>query len=121
VLTHEDAIAVFWLPTVVLLFGLPVLGATITVTNINDSGPGSLRAAIVAAASGDTVTFDPDLWAAHGDIPLASTLVIDKNLTIVGFGRTPTNPCCPLRITGLAGKRVRVFEIAQGVTVAFYR
>jgi hypothetical protein len=38
---------------------LPVQAqATITVTNGNDSGPGSLRQAIADASSGDTITFD---------------------------------------------------------------
>jgi hypothetical protein len=31
--------------------------ATITVTNTNDSGPGSLRDAIANASSGDTINF----------------------------------------------------------------
>lgn len=44
-----------WLP--LLLFALPVHAATLTVTNTADSGPGSLRDTLAAAASGDTVTF----------------------------------------------------------------
>jgi hypothetical protein len=36
---------------------LPASAATVTVTNTNDSGPGSLRAAILTANPGDTITF----------------------------------------------------------------
>jgi predicted outer membrane repeat protein len=56
-----------------------------TVTNLNDSGPGSLRDAIQSAASGDTITFDPSLNG--GTIYLTSgALQIAKNLTIIGPG-----------------------------------
>ena len=57
-----------WLSrSAVLLIGLclglwlaasPVQAATITVTNTNDSGVGSLPQAINDAASGDTITFN---------------------------------------------------------------
>ena len=33
--------------------------ATITVTNTNDSGPGSLRQAVGSAQNGDTIVFAP--------------------------------------------------------------
>ena len=36
-------------------------GATVSVTNGNDSGAGSLRDALAAASSGDTITFDPSV------------------------------------------------------------
>jgi len=61
---------------------LPVHPATITVTNTNDSGPGSLRHAIVDASDGDTIVF-----AVTGTIVLASDgVVIDNDLTISGPG-----------------------------------
>jgi hypothetical protein len=58
---------------------------TITVTNTNDSGPGSLRQALADANDGDTIDFDPSL---NGQaIRLAgSELVIDKNISISGPG-----------------------------------
>src|SRR5262245_16126875 len=61
------------------------LPSTLTVTNNEDSGPGSLRADIAAAKSGDTIVFDPSL---NGQtITLTSgELVINKNLTIQGPG-----------------------------------
>src|SRR5438046_4263970 len=55
---------------------------TITVTNTNDSGPGSLRQALVDANDGDTINF-----AVTGTINLTSgELVIDKSITIAGPG-----------------------------------
>jgi parallel beta-helix repeat protein len=54
---------------------------TITVTNTNDRGPGSLRNAIASAAAGDTIQFASSL--ANGTITLTSgELFINKNLTI---------------------------------------
>jgi hypothetical protein len=57
--------------------------ATITVTNGNDIGAGSLRHAILSASPGDTINFAPCLTA----VTLTSgELVITKNLTITGPG-----------------------------------
>jgi predicted outer membrane repeat protein len=56
--------------------------ATITVTNTNDSGPGSLRQALAMANDGDRITF-----AVSGSITLTSgQLGISKNVTISGPG-----------------------------------
>jgi hypothetical protein len=56
--------------------------ATITVTNTNDSGPGSLRQALTIANDGDTVTF-----AVTGTIILTSGgLLVARNVTISGPG-----------------------------------
>src|SRR5258707_10904615 len=56
--------------------------ATITVTNTNDSGPGSLRQALRDANDHDTITF-----AVTGTITLTSGgLPVSKNLAIVGPG-----------------------------------
>src|SRR6266567_1041474 len=52
---------------------------TITVTNGNDSGPGSLRQALADANDGDTINFDPSV-----NIVTLTTaeLVITKSITI---------------------------------------
>jgi hypothetical protein len=68
---------------VALLCAPAVFGSTIVVTNTNDSGSGSLRAAIAAAAPGDTINFNLTYPAT---ITLSSTLEIGKNLTISGPG-----------------------------------
>src|SRR5882724_2324851 len=76
----------FYLPCVtaaVLLSATDALAGTVTVTNGNDSGSGSLRRAIVFASPGDTINFAPSVTA----INLTSgELVIAKNLTITGPG-----------------------------------
>ena len=62
-----------------LACGQSASAATLTVTNLNDSGPGSLRDRIAVANSGDLINF-----AVQGQIGLASTLEIAKSLTIEG-------------------------------------
>jgi hypothetical protein len=58
--------------------------ATLTVTNLADSGAGSLRSAIAGSASGDII-----LIATNGVITLTSgELTITTNLTITGPGAT---------------------------------
>jgi hypothetical protein len=59
--------------------------ATITVTNTNDSGPGSLRQALADANDGDTINFDVSLKG-HTIALTSDELVIDKSITITGPG-----------------------------------
>jgi hypothetical protein len=56
-----------------------------TVTNLADSGPGSLRAAIAETPAGGTVDFQPGLG---GVITLNSVLGIPKKVRIIGPGPT---------------------------------
>ena len=62
---------------------------TITVTSVEDSGPGTLRQALLEAQSGDTITFDPGIfppdepatiYLTSGDLPRIS----QGNITIDG-------------------------------------
>ena len=52
--------------------------AVITVTNTNDSGPGSLRAAVASAGAGDTIDFASGVTKVTLDTPL----VIAQNVDI---------------------------------------
>jgi hypothetical protein len=86
---------------------LPVYAATITVTNTNDSGAGSLRQALTSANDGDTITF-----AVTGTITLTSGgLVIDKSVTISGPGADR------LAIDGNQAQFRCVFGVFPGKTV----
>jgi hypothetical protein len=89
-------------------FCLQASAATITVTNTTDNDPGSLRQAIAAAASGDTINFDAAL---NGQtITLTSgELGIGQNLTITGPGANL------LAINGNAASRV--FNVTSGIDV----
>jgi FG-GAP-like repeat len=79
--------------------------ATITVTNLNDGGAGSLRDALGLANPGDTINFDPSL--AGGTLALTSgELAISKNLTIDGDIAGNGTP----GITIDAGNASRVFD-----------
>src|ERR1700676_3056952 len=82
----------------------PTLAATITVTNLNDSGPGSLRNAIASASSGEIINFSE-----MGTIILHTPLYINTSLTISGPGASK------LPISGR--NSVQVFVITRGITV----
>jgi hypothetical protein len=78
------------------------------VTNLLDSGPGSLRRAIVDTPAGGTVDFQPGL---SGTITLTGgELALTKDLTIAGPGANV--------ITVSGNNASRVFEIAGSVTGA---
>ena len=98
-------------PLLALLFctASPVAAATATVTNTNDSGPGSLRQTIVDAASGDTITFDNSL--SGQTIVLSTTLTLDKDLTIDG-----TMLSTPITLSG--NQSVLVLLVKTGVTAS---
>jgi hypothetical protein len=82
--------------------------ATIMVTNTNDSGPGSLRQALVNANDGDTINF-----AITGTITLTSDgLLIAKNVTISGPGADQ------LSIDGSQGDFVFVVDPEKTAVIA---
>ena len=105
-----------FLAVLVLVFnaGLPVAAATTwTVTKTADTNDGvcdsdcSLREAIAAAASGDTIVFASGL--SGGTITLGSTLTFSKNVTIDGSALA-----APITVDG--ANAYRVFYINAGVT-----
>ncbi len=84
----------------IISFSSGVNAATLTVTNLNDSGPGSLRQAIADSLEGDIIAFDNGLT---GTLTLLSTIEIDKSLTINGPGKD---------IVTISGNRqVRIFNL----------
>jgi hypothetical protein len=92
---------------------LPGIGATPnaragtqTVTNLNDSGAGSLRQVIADAAAGDTITF-----GVIGTISLTSgQIVVSNDLTISGPGSAS------LRIS--AGRASRVLQNSARLSIS---
>ncbi len=83
------------------------LASTVTVTNCNSSGAGSLPGAVASAAAGDTITFDPTLSCPPASpITLTSTLDIAENLTISGPG------AAAMAVSG--GGSVQVVDITSG-------
>src|SRR5689334_11966455 len=91
-----------------LLLATPSRAATNTVTTTADSGPGSLRDAIAAAAAGDTINF-----AVTGAITLTSgELLINKNLIIAG----PVAAGLAVQRSAATGTPVfRIFRVQSGI------
>src|SRR6516165_9653220 len=80
---------------------------TITVTNGNDSGPGSLRQALADANDGDTINFD----ASVGTVTLTTAeLAIDKSLTLSGAPQMVT-------VERASQTEFRVFHVMPGHSV----
>jgi hypothetical protein len=83
--------------------------ATQTVTNHDDSGPGSLRDAIANAAPGDTIAFElpaPDTITLTTD-----ELLIDKDLTITGPG---ADLLTVARSSASGTPAFRIFDVVEG-------
>jgi hypothetical protein len=85
------------------------LPSTTTVTNLLDSGPGSLRDALLNTPANGTVDFQPGLTGTITLSMASGTLDIAKNLTIVGPGASI------LAVSG--GNDVQIFTIEPGSTV----
>jgi hypothetical protein len=90
--------------------------ATFTVTNLNDSGLGSLRQAIADANNtpgDDDIVFQPGLM---GEVTLTSgELVINSNITISG---TASSPVTITRSTAAGTSFFRIISIVTGATVS---
>ena len=87
------------------LLVFPQASSALTVTNLNDSGAGSLRDAIANTPPGGTVDF-----AVTGVITLATELLIDKEITITGPGMN--------LLTVSGGNTTRVFNILGGQNIS---
>ena len=104
-----------WL--MLILFSFPTGAATFTVINLNDSGPGSLRQAILdanATVDDDTIVFQSGL---SGTITLTSgQLTINKNLAINGPGENVLavsgNNVSPVFVIGCGGPTVFIDRLA---------
>ena len=94
---------------IVCAVGISTRADVITVTNTNDSGPGSLRQALGDTNDGDTINF-----SVTGTIGLTSgELLVNKSITISGPGA---------EILGVNGNATfRVFHIAPGKIVTISR
>jgi predicted outer membrane repeat protein len=95
----------------VLIIGWQVSSATtIVVSNTNDFGTGSFRAAVANAVDGDTIRFNPALLANGSDtIKFTSSVSIFKKVVIKGlFSATDT-----LFFSGQNATRILVVDIAM--------
>ena len=86
-----------------------VSAATLSVTNLADSGPGTLRQTIANSISGDTITFAPSLSGASLGLT-GGELLLNKNLTIDASG-------LPDGIILNGNHNDRIFEVAAGTVV----
>src|SRR4029077_21096467 len=80
---------------------------TITVTNGNDSGPGSLRQALADVPDGDTINFDPSV----NTVTLTTAeLAIDKSVTLSGAPQMVT-------VARASQTEFRIFHVMPGHSV----
>src|SRR6266480_82174 len=87
--------------------GMSAYADIITVTNTNDSGPGSLRQALADANDGDTINFD----ASVGTVILTTAeLAIDKSVTLNGAPQMVT-------VVRASQTEFRIFHVMPGHSV----
>lgn len=100
-----------WLTPAFLAAALCVRAADLIVTNVQDSGPGSLRMAIAQAADGDSIRFNSALSGQI--IPLMTgSILLDKSLTIDASD-------LPKGIAISGGGMNRIFEITSAGRITF--
>jgi hypothetical protein len=100
-------------------------GGTIIVTSTADSGPGTLRQALLDAQSGDTITFDPAVFAPTAPVTISVTSALphihESNLTIdassVGVildgNNVPGDWEAGLQIVSSKGNTIRGLQISN--------
>ncbi|MDG4716640.1 choice-of-anchor Q domain-containing protein [Winogradskyella marincola] len=103
-----------------LLFMLSVtsaFSATIVVTSTNDSGPGTLRQAVIDANPGDKIIFDGIAGSESNPIMLNSSIYINKTVSILGrVSGLPINYPVTAYIKMNANQRLFDIENANGVS-----
>jgi hypothetical protein len=108
--TYRTVVAIATSLAMITMASYRLRAATITVTSAADSGAGTLRAAVAAAANGDKITFSlptpATITLTNGELP------VSNNITIAGPG--PAN----LSISG--NTNGRVFNIATNRTVNLF-
>jgi hypothetical protein len=90
-------------------------GMAIAVKNCNDSGPGSLRAAVASALSGDTIDMR-GLSCRRINLTSGAILIPQDDLTLVGGGVTvdANRTSSVFRHNGTGWLRIRGMTIARG-------
>ncbi len=81
---------------------------TITVTNGNDSGPGSLRQALADAQDGDTINFDPSVSVVTlttAELAITKSITISASPRMVTVQRASQTP------------QFRIFHVMPGYSV----
>lgn len=100
-----------------LVVATPAFAASLTVTNLNDTGAGSFRKAVLdsAAAGPDTISFAAGVT---GTIVLASNLpTITDDLTIVGPGESVVTVDAPDTVLTLQGTVPNIAVAISGITL----
>jgi Bacterial Ig-like domain (group 3)/Chlamydia polymorphic membrane protein (Chlamydia_PMP) repeat len=96
-------------PSLEVLEDRYLLSTLIVSNNLDDGSPGSLRAEVAAAISGDAISFDQSLSGSTINLdPTKGELFINKTLDILGLGAVS------LAVSGQ--NQSRVFEVDAGTT-----
>ncbi len=95
----------------------------LVVTNVNDSGPGSLRQTIATAANGSTIIFAPKLSGktitlTNGELVLNKNLTIDASTLTNGLTINGNGTSRVFNVTGGATNALKALTIANGLAPA---